>query len=178
MRGMRPAVEAHHCQLDPAPKCSRGYVPTSQTKDGARNKASDGMVPVIVLLAQVGRGNAGELEGAADGSWDGRSARHGLGRAACAGSGHTKGGNDAAVLGEGGPRADVLLGERVPHSGKQETAAAKDHAVVDAGVDGIFGMIVVVPGRRHVAGWWWLWVGWGDAGLAGWEQREGRVEVD
>jgi hypothetical protein len=24
-------------------------------------------------------------------------------------------------------------------------------------VDGIFRMVVVVPGRRHVAGWWWSW---------------------
>lgn len=53
------------------------------------------------------------------------------------------------MLGEGGPRADVLRCERVPHGGEEKTAAAEDHAMVEAEVNSIFGMVVVVLGRRH-----------------------------
>lgn len=68
---------------------------------------------------------------------------------------HTEGDDNAAVPGEGGPRPDVGLCERVLHGGEEKTDAAVDHGVVEADVDGIFRMVVVVPGRRHVAGWWW-----------------------
>ena len=73
---------------------------------------------------------------------------------------HTERDDDAAVLGEGGPRADVGLCERVLHGGEEKADAAVDHGVVEAEVDGIFRMVVVVPGRRHVAGWWWWWWRW------------------
>jgi hypothetical protein len=36
--------------------------------------------------------------------------------------------------------------------------------MVEAGVDGILGMVVVVLGRRHVAGWWCEVSWWVEAG--------------
>lgn len=50
-----------------------GAVRTSETEDGARSEATDAMVPKVVLLAQVGRGSAGELESAADGTCESQS---------------------------------------------------------------------------------------------------------
>ena len=71
-------------------------------------------------------------------------------------AGRTKGGDDAAAPGEGGPRADVALGERVPHGGEEQANAAVDGGATEAGLDGILGMVVaVVAGRRrHGAGCW------------------------
>lgn len=48
-----------------------GSVLTSQTKGRARNESTKGVIPVVVLFAQVGRGAAGELVGGAGDGWEG-----------------------------------------------------------------------------------------------------------
>jgi hypothetical protein len=55
-----------------------GHVLTSQTNGRARKKSTKGVVPVVVLFAQVGRGTAGELVGGTGDGWEegDRSARY------------------------------------------------------------------------------------------------------
>lgn len=76
----------------------------------------------------------------------------------------TKLGNQAAVPGKHGPGTNVGLGQRVLDGSEQQTAAAHHETLVQAAVDGIFRLVVVVvPVRRHFAGRWWRetlgWVG-------------------
>jgi hypothetical protein len=47
--------------------------PTSKSKNSACQKAANAVVDVVVLLANVGRGDAGELVDAADGTCRGKS---------------------------------------------------------------------------------------------------------
>lgn len=62
-------------QPRPAPNYSSPgqLFPTSEAENGAAKEAANAVVDVVVLLAEVGGGDAGELVDAADGTWCGRS---------------------------------------------------------------------------------------------------------
>lgn len=73
------------------------------------------------------------------------------------------------MFGEGGPRPDVLLRERAPHSSKERTDAAEDRGLPESAVDGVLRLIVLafLVRWRHGAGFVWRSSRWRGEGRAG-----------
>lgn len=114
---------------------------TSGAQDGAGDEASDGGVPAVLLLSQVGDGVAHKHVGATHGSWRGGSAF--TPGPACVGVGmHTEHDDGAASAGEDAEGADVLLGQRVLDSAQDGAYAADEEGSLDTEADGVAPLIL------------------------------------
>ena len=114
------------------PVNSKSKTRTANTENRASNEATNGGVVMVILLAEVCGGDAGELVGTTDGG---------------------ESGDDAAVLGKDSPGADIGSFQRGFDGGSKQTTAAHHQAAVDTGMEGILRLVVVaIPSRRHVAG--------------------------